>query len=597
MITSAGTGLWSATGTWVGGVVPGNNSPVTIAPAHTVTFNVDHTPFADGLASLTVNGILRFTTAASTTTRLRVTGSITGTGQLFVGNSEADFIPRSSKSWIELLGAASTLNVATQNYFGWTPVRNHTTLAAGAAAGQPVVVLAEDLGLAPGDEIVLGCGTVVGIQTEAARGAYTVSTYVAGTRTVTLTANLQTARLAGDVAAWLSRPIEIIRTPGRDFDLIPDGSPGSISVARGVRWRGTRPPWTNNATIPFCTSQNNTSGGFIRWGSGNSIVSSTSQNNAGGGIINQGAGNSCISCVALNSTPGGFTDRGRGNRFVSSIGQNNTRGLDDRGITNGFVDCVGLHNTLGGITHLGSGHTVIGCTVRGNTGGAIAREGSSLLVVDTLVVGGGQDGILSNSRNVTLVRCISDEVVENAGYTGWLNPLHSYSESIDHGNVAGAYRAWVRGGNTRDVTDIVPPGATRAMRSTCETAVAPCYWQQRYIVPPNSPFVGTVVMRAEVAMTLPPRAQLIDTWNDPLANPSAVPLAEAVLGTVGAWTTLTLHWTNPSATPRPVMLRCLAQNATGNFWSVASANLDTVGPGIGVGVGVGRVRLDGVPVA
>lgn len=89
----------------------------------------------------------------------------------------------------------------------------------------------------------------------------------------------------------------------------------------------------------------------------------------------------------------------------------------------------------------------------------------------------------------------------------------------------------------------------------------------------------------------------IDTWNDPLANPSAVPLAEAVLGTVGAWTTLTLHWTNPSATPRPVMLRCLAQNATGNFWSVASANLDTVGPGIGVGVGVGRVRLDGVPVA
>src|SRR5262249_3072978 len=85
-ITSTGTGgNWSATGTWVGGVLPGSGDDVVISDGATVTIDTSPT-----VLSLTVGqgtaGILQF---EQTTVRvLTVTGSVTiATGGTFRSNN------------------------------------------------------------------------------------------------------------------------------------------------------------------------------------------------------------------------------------------------------------------------------------------------------------------------------------------------------------------------------------------------------------------------------------------------------------------------------------------------------------------------------
>jgi hypothetical protein len=81
-ITSAKSGNWGTTSTWVGGVVPTNGDSAIIAEGHQVMFNVDQSGFANGLAGLTINGILYWNNAGVTC--LKMNGNITGTGRLYV---------------------------------------------------------------------------------------------------------------------------------------------------------------------------------------------------------------------------------------------------------------------------------------------------------------------------------------------------------------------------------------------------------------------------------------------------------------------------------------------------------------------------------
>ena len=81
-IISAGTGQWSATGTWVGGVVPTAADNVSIESGHTVTVSSDLTAIA-------------ITDASSTTTTISVTtasahGLVVGQPVVITGNAAAN---------------------------------------------------------------------------------------------------------------------------------------------------------------------------------------------------------------------------------------------------------------------------------------------------------------------------------------------------------------------------------------------------------------------------------------------------------------------------------------------------------------------------
>lgn len=122
-ITSVGSGNWSAAGTWDAGV-PADNDTVVIAAGHAVTFDVDQSGFANGIAGLTITshastpGMLAFRHDADGAYHLKVkTGTtIAGTGAAARGrllaNSDGVWgntgaLAFGRKAIIELAGTAS----------------------------------------------------------------------------------------------------------------------------------------------------------------------------------------------------------------------------------------------------------------------------------------------------------------------------------------------------------------------------------------------------------------------------------------------------------------------------------------------------------
>jgi len=74
-ITSAQSGNFSATATWVGGVVPADGDSFIIASGHTVTYDSAMPVRTTGFQNSTINGILQHQTSATTT--LRMNGVLT----------------------------------------------------------------------------------------------------------------------------------------------------------------------------------------------------------------------------------------------------------------------------------------------------------------------------------------------------------------------------------------------------------------------------------------------------------------------------------------------------------------------------------------
>jgi hypothetical protein len=165
-ITSAATGLWSATGTWVGGVVPVLGDSVVIALGHTVTVDGTYHVGDDTSTALFISGTLRASRVvnSSLTVRGLLSTSATTTATIDYGRaSTSDRIPSGITATLVLNSSASMANFKwglfvadlSNAYFGGAVKSVNTRITSDIPAGGTTCTVSDATGWAVGDKIIM----------------------------------------------------------------------------------------------------------------------------------------------------------------------------------------------------------------------------------------------------------------------------------------------------------------------------------------------------------------------------------------------------------------------------------------------------------
>jgi hypothetical protein len=259
--TSVKSGYWNDPTVWDLNAVPANGDSVIVAAGHTVTFNVDQSSFANGLAGLTINGTLKIPSQAEdpsmpNTVVLKVNANIAGSGSFIIGSPTQ---PITYPQFVKVM-VNGTITVATFNAYGEQRSPLWDYLAQDAPSGATTIVLQNGLPLRAGDLIAIGRSDIVGSWHESgsARGLHTVASYNATTKTVTLNEALTHARSGTGVRACLvillSRQIVISKYGANNVAL----HSGSGRTFKGVLFTAeagaTFPNWGNSSSTTISYS-------------------------------------------------------------------------------------------------------------------------------------------------------------------------------------------------------------------------------------------------------------------------------------------------------------------------------------------------------
>jgi len=154
-----------------------------------------------------------------------------------------------------------------------------------------------------------------------------------------------------------------------------------------------------------------------------------------------------------------------------------------------------------------------------------------------------------------------------------------YVESQDHDQVAGAFRAWCRGGVVNSTEAVKPTGKDRSYQHIPESASYPVFKQERLSIAAGAAVIVHYWMRKDASMAYLPRTQIIDQHADPLVDAGNSALAEQVMtDSTDTWESGVLTWKNSGTTPRDVYVRTLAKSASGNFYALTEVRTGVSAP-------------------
>lgn len=176
-ITSAQSGLWSATTTWTGGVVPGIADTVTIAAGHTVTVNGTYTTGGDTAGGFVVRGTLKASRTVNSSLSIRANVNVAQAGAGIDYGTNTDPIPQGITAELVVNAsatpAANKYNISSPGgvngvffRFCGAPKTRNAFLTAPVSAGATSIQVTNASGWVVGDSLFLEQPTNDVLQTQ-----------------------------------------------------------------------------------------------------------------------------------------------------------------------------------------------------------------------------------------------------------------------------------------------------------------------------------------------------------------------------------------------------------------------------------------------
>jgi len=507
--TSVGSGLWSAAGTWDTGV-PANNDTVVIAAGHTVTFDVDQSGFADGIAGLTITGTLKVSITTSSYMKMKAAAIISGAGTFNIGESSAPipfavkFTLTGSTGW--RINGASGLVVTC---YAAEPSIKYVNTVNAESIGDTVLEVGTDVTSdiwADGDLVYIVQKTRGGSFSTWQKKTIAVGGIAAGS--ITLSSALTANFTADSYVVLITRNVFIDMSIANNDAIYNFTQADKIYIAGGL-WKGNTS--TNYRVFSSSDKRVNILGGVFYEGydyfggveyftfsdcvfaanfraqytAFNSTLTNVLVFGNSYSAIQLGVGCTVTNCTVVGVQYGLWVNSGL---LTGCTAINCSIQAILNSLFSTFIDCSAINSQ---VAFSSSNHhsVVINFTYSGNTNNIYCSYGA----------------VFFNTSVGTPVKL---------DYTGLL----SYpTESFDEGGVAGAYKAWTSGGETELQTSVLPSGFAVGFKTTLASTAGGYlgYFKKSLVVPAGKSATIHVALRKTASMSYLPRVYLALLGSNP----------------------------------------------------------------------------------
>jgi hypothetical protein len=549
--TSNGTGggAWSATATWAGGVCPVDDDTVVIASGDTVTYDVDWSSavtYPNGINGMTITGTLKVSTSTSSYMKMKAATVIVGAGTFNIGESGAGAIPFAVK--FTLTGGAGWYidgNAGlTMTVYGAEPSIKTIKLSGDEAIGQTELSVDTDV-----RTDIWAVGDIIRIDDINKAKESEERVIAAGgiaESTITVTVGLTAAKSTGAVVSLITRNVKIIGEGTGTRTIYRVGSTANKLTIGGGMFYGV-----NKIMLDACHYMAISGGTF----SGNDkVLNNCTSASVSGGTF---SGNTYVLAYCTSTFVSGGTFSGNGYAL------NN---------------CTSA--SVSGGTFSGNDNVLSGCTQASVSGGTFSGNTAALTYCIGMCV--SRITFSTNTRNLTqctgnLFNVTMSDGIEHFEYS-FTKYNHNNCQWDNVAGVAGAFKAWCSGGIVTSQVSVLPSGYSLAYTHALASTTYPAFWYKTFTVAAGESVSVEVQLRKDASMTYLPRVYLMNSIENPIADPTQAEDSFTMTDSTDTWESDTFTIDNSAGTTdKDYTLWFVGMNASGNMYS--AYDITTAGGG------------------